>query len=228
MAKYCTKCGKKLEDGAVCDCTKKKEKKEVKNSNTKIDVKESLMECLNVFKGIFTKPIDAIKDFVTENKFISGIIMIVVAALTSGLVDIAALKSYANEFVKPNYLKEFFTTFATDLVKYALIVLIGYLIISKLLKGKATWKHMINVVAVSLTVVIVANLINSILVFIDAEFIGNVITYVSSFGSILSILILGSAVKEVGEINKNRLFITVASMSVFATVIMDVFDKIFK
>ena len=88
MAKFCTKCGKEL-NGKACDCSK--------NASTSIigdiDVKESCMDCLNVLKDIFTKPIETIKDFVVENKFISGIIMIVVAAISAGLCKIATLKS---------------------------------------------------------------------------------------------------------------------------------------
>ena len=90
MAKFCTKCGKELKEGQTCDC--KKTSKKVTN-NTQIDLKESSIDCLNVFKKIFTKPFEAIKDFVCDNKFIAGIIMIVVAALTTGIYKIATLKS---------------------------------------------------------------------------------------------------------------------------------------
>lgn len=250
MSKFCTKCGKKLEEGQVCDCGKKS-KVESKNSNTSIDLKESSIDCLNVFKKIFTKPFEAIKEFVCDNKFIAGIIMIVVAAITSGLYKIATLKSMysassASSFntddlsgllssalsgglsvSEPEYLKEFFTTFATNLAEYALIVVIGYLIISKLLKAKTTWKYMVTAVAISLSVVLVGNVINSVLVFIDGDFIGNIRSYVASFASILSILVLYASVKEISGINKNRLFVAVASMSVFATVVIDIVQKLF-
>ena len=97
MAKFCTKCGKKLEEGQVCDCSKtvKQETTVVTNTNanTGADIKESCMDCVNVFKNIFTKPFDAIKAFVCENKFVAGIIMIVLAALSTGLYKIATLKS---------------------------------------------------------------------------------------------------------------------------------------
>lgn len=246
MAKFCTKCGKELKEGKTCDC--KKTSKNVKNNQ--IDLKESSIDCLNVFKKIFTKPFEAIKEFVCDNKFIAGIIMIVVAALTTGIYKIATLKSMysassASSFntsdlsslfgslsnglsvSEPEYLKEFFTTFATNLVEYALIVVIGYLIISKLLKGKTTWKYMVTAVALSLSVVLVGNLLNSLLVFIDGDFIGNIRSYISSIAYIFSILVLYESVKEISGINKNRLFVAVISMSVFATVVIDVFQKLF-
>lgn len=249
MSKFCTKCGKKIEEGKVCECSKTNKNEDIKK-NMSVEVKKSCLDCVNVFKKIFTKPFDAIKEFVCENKFIAGIIMIVVAAITSGLYKIASLKSMysssnmssfnkedissllssafsGNLSTEPQYLKEFFTTFATNLAEYALIVVIGYFIIAKLLKGKATWKNMITAVAISLSVVLAANIINSILVFIDGEFIGNIRNYVSSLASILSVLILYGSINEFGKIDKNKLFITVASMLVAATLVMDVIQKIF-
>ena len=252
MAKFCTKCGKKLEEGQVCDCSKNTKKEEkVVETTTKVDIKESLMDCVDVFKKIFTKPMDAIKNFVCENKYVSGIIMILVAALSAGLYKIATLKNMysasnadsftASDFTdllnsalsgglssaEPEYLKEFMTVFVTNLAEYALIVLIGYLIISKLLKGTASWKHIVTAVGISLSVVLAANVLNSVLVFIDGEFIGNIRSYVVSFTSILSTLILYKSIKEVAGVDKNKLFVSVASMSVFATVVVDVVQKLF-
>lgn len=256
MAKFCTKCGKELKNGKACTCekevkkeTKKEtEKKEVATTTTNIDIKESLMDCVNALKNIFIKPFEAVKEFVTDNKLISGIIMILVAAISTGLYKIATIKNMysasssnsfnVNDFVnilsgnssygtKPDYLKEFFTEAGTNLLIYALIALFGYLIVTKLLKGKSTWKQMVTAVAISLSVVLVGCLINSILVFIDAEVIGYIRGYITSFAYILSILILYIGVKETAEIDKNKLFLSVASMSVCATVVWDIIDKIF-
>ncbi len=46
MAKFCTKCGKELVDGACPSCTSS-EKEIVSGS---VDIKANLMECVNVFK----------------------------------------------------------------------------------------------------------------------------------------------------------------------------------
>lgn len=251
MAKFCTKCGKKLEEGKTCDCQKNKkvEEKLVETTSTQINIKESLMDCVNVFKNIFIKPVEAIKEFVCDNKFIAGIIMIVVAAISTGLYRIAELKNSSSVLdtdafnvgkilnsalsgssfsTEPEYFKEFLTTFATNLVEYALIVLIGYLIISKLLKGKATWKQMVTVVAISLSIILTANLVNAVLLFIDGSFMENIRSYIASFASILSTLVLYKSVKEVAGVDTNKVFMSVASMSVFATVVIDIAMKIFK
>lgn len=208
----------------------KEKKVEVNN----IDFKESGLECVNVFKTIFTKPLDTIKEFVVDNKFISGIMMILVAAITAGLYKLATLKSVYDQIntgyfksPKPEYLKEFFTTCGNDLLRYALIVVIGYLIINKCLNGKTSLKQMINAVAISLSLVLIANLVNSILVFIDGDAIVYIRTYLTSFASIFSYLVLYKSVKETSKVDQNKLFLSVASMVVFATVVIDILDKLF-
>ena len=250
MAKFCTRCGRELNEGEVCNCT---QSVTTTSNNTSVDVKTSFMDCVNVFKKIFTKPFDAIKEFVCENKYVAGIIMTVVAALSTGIYKIATLKNMysanssasfnASDFsdmlsnvlsggsigsAEPEYLKEFMTTFATNLVEYALIMGIGYFIVSKLLKGTASFKQMIVAVGISLSIVFAANIINSILVFIDGEFIANLRVYITSFATIISTLLLYGSVKQVAGIDENKLFVSVASMSVFATIVMDLVQKLFK
>ena len=63
MAKFCTKCGKKLEDGKPCDCCKKEVKKEVvvESKTNGFDFNECVNSYIEMVKGIFVKPIDTIK-----------------------------------------------------------------------------------------------------------------------------------------------------------------------
>lgn len=250
MAKFCTKCGSEMVDGKCPNC--KEVKKDVVVSTEPVDIKQSFMDCLEIIKGIFTKPFDVIKSFVTENKYITGIIMIVLAALSSGLYRIAVDKNIysssspdsfntsdlsslvdsalSGDFgvKEPEYLKTFMTTFATNLVEYALIAVLGYVVISKLLKGSASIKEMISALGVSVAIVLVANLLNSILVFIDAGFMGYVRSYISTFAVIINTLVLAGGVHQIAKIDKNKLFVSVASMSIFAIAVMDIFQKLFE
>ena len=98
--------------------------------------------------------------------------------------------------------------------------------VAKVLKGKATLKQMIAAVGISLSVVILANLANAGLVFIDEEFVSYIRTYLTSFAYIFSILILYYGIKGVAEVDKNKLFLSVASISVIATACWDIIDKI--
>ena len=195
------------------------------------DIQASMKAILNAIKGVFTKPIDAIKEFVTDNNFIAGIIMIICAALTTGIYKLAILKrSYdgISKYYKPEYLKEFFTTFGEHLLQYALLAIFGYLIISLIFKGKTTIKQMAAAVGISLSLVIISYLASSILVFIDAEVVTHIISYIHLFASIYTYLIMFIAVKEVGEIDKNKLFLSVACMFIAASIGMDIYSKLFK
>ena len=247
MAKFCTKCGSELKEGK---CPKCKDEKKVEVVQT-TDMKESFMDCLDVIKTVITKPIDTIKEFVSENKYITGIIMLVLTALSTGLYKIATLKNIysakspdafnTNDFAdllntalsggtfknEPEYLKEFMTTFAYNLAEYALIAVIGYFVITKLFKGTITIKEMFSVVGIALAVTLCANLVNSILVFIDGEAIGYIRSYVLSFGSIFSYLLIYEGTKKVSDIDKEKVFLSVASMCIFATAVIDIFHKIF-
>ena len=60
MAKFCTKCGKKLEEGQVCSC-EAKATKATSSNNGGFDVKECANSYLDMLKGIFTKPVETIK-----------------------------------------------------------------------------------------------------------------------------------------------------------------------
>lgn len=196
-----------------------------------IDFKECGKSGLDAIKNIFCKPFDAIKEFVTDSNFITGIIMVIVAALSTGLYKIASLKrAYdgLSKYYKPEYLKEFFTTAGENLLEYALLAVFGYLLITIIFKGKATIKQMVSAVGLSLSFVIVAYLASSILVFIDAEIISYIISYLHMFAGIYSYLIIFIAIKEVGEIDKNKLFLATACMFVLATMGMDIYHKLFK
>lgn len=87
MAKFCTKCGKKLEDGQKCDCDKK-EVKEVTEERVVVASQagnDMVNDYISVLKGIFVSPIDTMKNFAKRSKFTLGLIMMVINSLVFGL-----------------------------------------------------------------------------------------------------------------------------------------------
>lgn len=221
MAKFCSKCGKELVDGQRCDCQP--------SNASSVDFKECGKDCLNLLKGIFTKPVETIKNFVADNKLISAIIMIVVAALSSGLFRIAYEKAkLANSFYEPKYLNDFFTVSLESLVRYALIAVIGYVLVTLIFKGKTTWKQMVAAVGAGVTAVICANVINSMLAFVDAEFFGYLASYISAFASFALFLVVYKAIEETAEIDKNKLFLGSILLFVLVEAGMDLYAKIIK
>ncbi len=235
MAKFCTKCGKPLEEGQVCDCqatvdtTATVAPTTASASTSSIDFKESGKDCLEVLKGIFVKPVETIKNFVADNKLVAAIIMIVAAALSTGLYTMAYEKAkLASKYYEPKYLNDFFTTSLDNLVKFALIAAIGYLLITVIFKGKTTWKQMVAAVGAGVAAVLCANVINSVLVFVDAEFVSYLASYISTFATFALFLVVYKSIEETAELDKNKLFLGAISLFVLVEAGMDLYAKIFK
>ena len=239
MANFCTKCGKKLEAGEEHTCevkeeTKKEETKaEAKTATTSsVDVKGGFTDAGSAIKGIFTKPIDVIESFVTDSKFIAGIILIVMTALAKGLSTVITLwhafdKVKAYSSYEPKYFDEFFKTFATDLVRYAGIAFIAYLVITVILKGKATWKETLAATGLSLIVIIATTIVSTILIFFEGDLVSYIGGYVATFGSAFCMFVLYEGMKAKAGIDKNKLFLSLASVLVGAEIIVDIVNKIF-
>ena len=230
--------------------TKKEEKKDTKEVKTNEpavtadDIKEGGKDCLEIIKGIFTKPFDIIKKFATENKFMAGIIMIVITAIANGLCKIATLKnmydSGSSNFSaadlasvlsgkytgEPDYAEEFFKAFGYGILEYAAIALVGYLLVTKVLKATANWKQLVATTGVALSVVALAFLVNAGLVYIDAEIISYIRSYITTFGYIFSILIFYVSISSLTGIDKNKLFLSVAGAFIGATAVVDLVQKI--
>ena len=195
MAKFCSNCGKELVDGNCSKCG---------NVKKSFNFKDSCLECWKAIVGIFTKPVDTISKFVVDNKFISGIMLIILTALFTGVYKMASLKSIESSYSDINYLKEFFNEFLTNLGLYAALVLIGWVVITKLFKGKGSLKQMIQIVSISLIVSMLSYLICSAFVFVDKEVMLYIIKYIFSFATIYEFVTFFVAVKEVSGIDKNK------------------------
>ena len=238
MANFCTKCGKKLEAGEEHTCEVKEEVKKEKakaektTSSSNVDVKGGFTDAVDAVKGIFTKPIDVIEKFVTDSKFIAGIILIVMTALAKGLYTVITLwhafdKVKAYSSYEPKYFDEFFKVFATDLVRYAGIAFIAYLVVTLILKGKATWKETLAATGLSLIVIIAATIVSSILVFFEGDIVSYIGSYVATFSSAFCMFVLYEGIKAKAGIDKNKLFLSLASVLVGAEIIVDIVNKIF-
>lgn len=118
MAKFCTKCGKKLEEGKSCDCEKKvgvtveKQEKKVVSRTDSFDIQTCFNSYLEILKNIFTKPVDIIKKFAVEENFILGFIAILVNSLISGVFVYC-------------FVKEAFGTYTSGMGMYGLALGMG-------------------------------------------------------------------------------------------------------
>ena len=96
MAKFCTKCGKKLEVEAVV------EEKEVITINN-----DMANDYLNAVKGMFSRPVDTMKEYSKRSKFNLGLIMIVINCIISGLFIYLFAKEGAVSLVTMMYGKSY-------------------------------------------------------------------------------------------------------------------------
>lgn len=229
MAKFCTKCGSPLENGKCPKCSGKETTVAKTETIEAIDIKQSFMDCLNILKKVFIKPVETVKEFVSDNKFVTGIIMIVITAIFAGLYNIATIRSTvgSNSFVEPDYLKEFMTTFAYSAVEYAIMAGVGYLVVTQLFKGKISIKEMFSLIGIAFSTVLVSYALCSIIVFVDGEVIKYIIKYITLFGGIFSYLLIYEGIKQKGEIDNEKIFLSVASICIFAVMVIDILHKIF-
>ena len=147
MAKYCTKCGKKL-DGKPCDCEN--------NKNTISTTSNFDMNYLiSVIKGMFTKPVDTLQEFIKNDNLSYGLVFIVINAVILGLFSCLGMKElisfrnanipalYFQSSIDFPYAEVFFRTLLIVIIAYVLLAGLFYIVIDKLFKFNSSYKKMI-------------------------------------------------------------------------------------
>lgn len=86
MAKFCTRCGKTLEEGKACECVSTMNTPvNQTNGTSNIDFNRGFNDYIDIIKGIFVKPADTIKAFTKSNKGLLGGVAILINCLVTGL-----------------------------------------------------------------------------------------------------------------------------------------------
>ncbi len=118
MAKFCTKCGKKLEEGKKCDCTEVKKTKKVEENNTEkvtekvTEASEKVNEVITVVgnneyvkqvteiaKNIFVKPLSVVKKYASNKNINLGYILMAVAIVAQALFVTISTDKYVGDMV---------------------------------------------------------------------------------------------------------------------------------
>ena len=94
MAKFCTKCGKPLQDGKPCSCTAKEEKKisvkmqAAEDEEEKDDSKFGSMldDFIAIIKGMFKKPVNTIEKYSSVKNYNLALVSIVINLVLFGLL----------------------------------------------------------------------------------------------------------------------------------------------
>lgn len=201
MAKYCKDCGKELKDG-VCDC-----KKGVKTSNTYVS------GLLDTFKGMFTKPVDTLKEFIDDKNFITGLISIGISILLSALLLCLAIKeifgsigmlgfgSLLGVSADISYVKIFLTSVFVLALTYAAVAGIFYLLVDKIFKAKSSYQKMITLLGASSMIMIATLILTLLFIYISTQ----IMTIIFLAGTTLYSLYLYKGLKFTAKIDENKL-----------------------
>lgn len=223
MAKFCTKCGKKLEEGKKCDCEAQKEKvveKVEKQENTSttsnFDIKSCFDSYVEILKNIFTKPVDTIKKFATEDNFILGLIAILLNSLVTGLLIYFIAKESVGAITAGMGYSSLFLGLATFEIPFLKVVLYGttfmvvnffmtalllFVLTNPILKDNLSFKKATSLVGVCSIITTVTTLGAILLTFISMQ----LAIYFILIAAILYFTHLYQGIVEMTNIDKNKL-----------------------
>lgn len=186
MAKFCTKCGRALNEGEICNCVQTVQPVAVAATQGNGLVND----CINIIKNFFKKPVDTLKVSISENNFTSALVMIALNGLAVGLFAIALIKevlgsmmslftmgsygSYASLMgssysVEIPYFKYFIIVAIVVIIMQLLLGVAAYLISDKMFKGTTNIKKMITLFGFSSIILTAGLLVSSICLFINVN-----------------------------------------------------------
>jgi membrane protein len=240
MAKFCTKCGKKLEDGKPCDCCKKEVKKEVVESKTNsFDFNECVNSYIEMVKGIFVKPIDTIKKFATSSNFVLGLIALAINCIVSGIFlyciakeSINLISSFTGGYssllamsssIDVPFMKTFLYGILFMAVGFSVTALMIYVMAGVIFKDKIDMKKVFSLVGVCSVFTTVTTVVSIILNYISIK----LMMVVLLISGIFYLTHLYQGVQETTEVDKNKLaYVFVPAISVATFVVVYVLPKI--
>jgi len=206
MAKFCTKCGAKLVDGACPNCKDGKEQMEEKKGMT-----FQPEEIINTIKGMFTKPIDTMKEVIEGENVTLSLIFLGINALFIALFCCLGSKelfgAYTNQYsyfmiertVDIPYARIFFTSFVTVIATYVVIAGLFYLIVDKLFQGKTTFQKMIAYLGISSVIVSATMIVTMIFMYVSTQ----LMLLFLMCGLVLSSVYMIQGFRYTTEIDKN-------------------------
>ncbi len=242
MAKFCTKCGRPLEEGEVCNCNTNTVVTPVNtNNNTNnTDYKQYVDKFLDVVKNIFTKPIDTIKKYTSSENSTFGILAILVNCIVMGIftylvakeltgsLSVLGLGSLSSLSGYGKIELPFFDTFIRGFLYQGayLLCLAGmtYLLANKLFKSNFDFKKALSLFGTVSVYNTITVLVILICMYISLKLMLIVLLITSLFYTVY----LYHGTKEVCGVEDNKVaFVYVPSISVAIFVVVYLLPKIF-
>ena len=242
MAKFCTKCGKKLEDGEICSFVKVKkttEAKEVRSTTERTtssgtDFNWYVNSFIDIIKGIIVRPIDTIKKFSAEKYFTLGIIIIILNALLTGVM-VYLVNEEAPGFISMmlsllgadsfSFGALFDVSFMKVLLYVALFMLVGfgvsglmiYVMAGPLFKTNISIKRTFALIGTCATLTILTTIVAIIAVYISTK----AFLVVLLLAGVLYLCHLYHGIQKISNIDENKqgyTFLVAVAVATFAVV----------
>lgn len=234
MAKFCTKCGRKLEDGKPCPCEKEekkveKEERKVSHSEPSTDINWYVNSFIDMIKGIFVKPIDTIKKFATEEYFVLGIIVIILNALLTGVMAYLTLEEAGSAISGVGLYSLGFSgievPFMKTLLYVALFMIVGfavsgamiYVMAGPLFKANTNMKRCIALVGTCASLTLITTILAIICLYISVK----VFFIVLLLAGVLYLCHLYHGTQEISNIDENKqgyTFLVAVAVATFVVV----------
>lgn len=233
MAKFCINCGKALKDGKPCDCQKEME-------NTVFQNNELVGKLLNIFKGMFIKPIDTMKACAKKEYFGVSLILTGVLSILSGLfamgiskgsyelVNMLMLGGSSSSYllgtvsVEIPYIQIFL---ATAIVTFGLTFAYSGILylVNKLFKGKSHYQSIYSLYAVASIIISSSLALATILSLINLS----LALVVFMLGSLLNFVYIVKGIRFIGPKDENKYGYIYLSATVIYILVIFVVLKLF-
>lgn len=217
MAKFCSKCGKPLEDGKPCSC-----EGTVKTSSTsQKGFGEMLKEYWELVKNVFKKPVTIVEENASEDKFGVALISMGASGAVMGLFLCLLMKKLVGALVSGfgslsssidvPYVKFFLMGFVVMAGTFALMAAIGYFVFGTMFKANTSIKKMFVLVGLTSIIETVALAGCSVLALFElSEVIIYCMAGLVAASSILSIVYFVKGVDKYAKIDADKLGYAVA------------------
>ena len=247
MAKFCTKCGKEIKDGKACDCEASVAATTTAAVATTggVDISKHINKYIEIIKGIFTKPIETIKENTKSENFGFAIIALVVNCIVFALFAFALLDKMelpADELFEAvdghlfNLIYIIGNVFENDVtaemdVEFMDVFLQGFLFMASwvavagvsifvmantVLKDKIDIKKAFTLVGITSVFATVTTLVATVCLFISAPFTW----FVLAIAALFFLVYLYQGISEVTELDKNKIALVFVPAVVAATAVM--------
>ena len=244
MGKFCTRCGKRLEEGQICDCGREPAinivaQNEASNNSTSKSVNNIFKGYLDIVKGLFLSPIDTIKKYATEDNFILGVIAMVINCLVSGLffyflMDRALLKifglasggysSLLSSNVSLPFGKIFLMGMLFMVIWFLVCAPIIFIFANPIMNDKLNIKEAYALTGVCSVFTTLTTLASILFLFITYKLSIIIIL----FGAAFYLTYLYQGLREITSIDKNKLaYVFVPSVGITTFIMMEIVPRLF-